>query len=132
MGRSLQLKLTQLILVFSITTLLVACQDLEDNGAVGYRIGKVKGYKKLREFSKSALYEVECDELDDGRPLKLLDLHGSHFDAGYAYTKLMAKEINFSYKTFMHSALKNEAEIKLIELFLDWQYESYVSRQLPL
>lgn len=99
---------------------------------MGYRIGKVKGYKKLREFGKSALYEVQCTELDDGRPVKLLDLHGSHFEAGYAYAKLMAKEISFTYKTFMHSALKNEVEIKAIELFLDWQYESYVSKQLPM
>ena len=75
---------------------------------------------------------MQCAELDDGRPVKLLDLHGSHFEAGYAYAKLMAKEISFTYKTFMHSALKNEVEIKAIELFLDWQYESFVSKQLPM
>lgn len=75
---------------------------------------------------------MQCDELDDGRPIKLLDLHGSHFDAGYAYAKLMAKEIHFTYQTFFHAALKTELEIKIIELFLDWQYEAYVRKQLPM
>ena len=50
-----------------------------DESTVGYRVGKVESYKLLRSFAKSSLYEIQCSELDDGRPIKLLDLHGTNF-----------------------------------------------------
>ena len=43
----------------------------------------------------------------------------------------MAEEIQFTYRTFFESVLDTEMEIKVIEVFLDWQYESYVRKQLP-
>ena len=95
-------------------------------------MGKAESYKLLRTFAKSSLYEIECSELDDGRPIKLLDLHGTSFEVGYAYGKLLSEEINWSYHTFLGSVLDNEMEIRLIEVFLDWQYESYVRKQLPV
>ena len=109
---------------------LINCIPTEST--VGYRVGKAESYKLLRTFAKSSLYEIQCSELDDGRPIKLLDLHGTSFEVGYAYGKLLSEEINWSYHTFLESVLDNEIEIKLIEVFLDWQYESYVRKQLPV
>ena len=43
----------------------------------------------------------------------------------------MSEEIVFTYQTFFEAVLDTELEIKLIEVFLDWQYESYVRKQLP-
>lgn len=36
-------------------------------------------YRLLKKFAQSALYEAVCEELDDGRPIKLLELVGTHF-----------------------------------------------------
>lgn len=77
---------------FCLFFLIVALIDYSvarEVSDVGYRIGQVTNYKKLREFRKSQLFEVECPELDDGRPIKLLKLVGSHYDTGYDYGKLM-------------------------------------------
>lgn len=40
--------ITKLAVVILITIFMVSSQDITDNSDVGYRIGKVKGYKKLR------------------------------------------------------------------------------------
>jgi hypothetical protein len=60
---------------------------------VGYRVGQVESYKKLKSSGKSALYEVVAPTLDDGRPMKLLNLSGTHYDAGFDYGFMLADEI---------------------------------------
>lgn len=42
------------------------------SSGIGYRIGNATGYKLIKKYNKSALYEVECAELDDGRPIRLI------------------------------------------------------------
>lgn len=54
--------------------------------------------------------------------MKLLELKGSHYGTGYAYGKLMGKEVEESYRLFFGAAVKGELEMKIVELFLDWQY----------
>ena len=71
-----------LILISLITSLFAS--------DIGYRVTKAEGYKKLRSNQKSTLYEVIAPELDDNRPIKLLDLHGSHYQAGYDYGFLLS------------------------------------------
>ena len=58
---------------------LVAFSTVPDNPEVGYRVASVTSYKNLRTFGKSGLYEVVTDKLDDGRPIKLLELYGNHY-----------------------------------------------------
>lgn len=48
MSNAIPSHITKLAVVILITIFLVASQDISDNSDVGYRIGKVKGYKKLR------------------------------------------------------------------------------------
>jgi len=41
----------------------------------------------------------------DGRPLKLIELVGSHYKVGYDYAVLLSDEIVFTYNTFMKAEL---------------------------
>lgn len=50
----------------------------------------MESYKKLKSSGKSALYEVLAPELDDGRPLKLLNLNGTHYEVGFDYGYMLA------------------------------------------
>jgi hypothetical protein len=44
--------------IITIVALLVTGLAIDDNPEVGYRVDKVSRYKKLREYKKSALYEI--------------------------------------------------------------------------
>ena len=57
---------------FLLLLCLTIAFAIPHNSDVGYRIGTVQEEKKLRSEGKSALYEIISDELDDGRPIKLL------------------------------------------------------------
>ena len=65
--------------LFLLALILTVTISVDDNPEVGYRVGTVQNYKLLRSFKNSKLYEVESDKLDDGRPIKLLELSGTHF-----------------------------------------------------
>jgi hypothetical protein len=53
-------------------------------------VGQVESYKKLKTSGKSTLYEIVAPTLDDGRPMKLLNLSGSHYDIGFDYGFMLA------------------------------------------
>ena len=79
--------------------LLVLSQGYQSD--VGYRVGNVDSYRLIRNTSKSALYEVVAKELDDGRPMKLINLYGNAYEVGFDYGYLLADEIYESYHTFV-------------------------------
>lgn len=54
-----------------ITTVIALLTVINCLSGIGYRIGNATGYKLLKEYGKSKLYDVESTELDDGRPIKL-------------------------------------------------------------
>jgi hypothetical protein len=39
---------------------------------VGFEIGEVAGYKLLSQSGSSKLYEIDCPQIKDGRPMKLI------------------------------------------------------------
>lgn len=39
---------------------------------VGFEIGQVTGYKLLNQSGSSKLYEIQCPQIQDGRPMKLI------------------------------------------------------------
>jgi hypothetical protein len=45
--------------IITIVSVIIAVLGIDDNPEVGYRVDKVLGYKKLREYEKSAYYEIQ-------------------------------------------------------------------------
>lgn len=56
---------------------------------VGFDVGEITGYKQLRASGSSKLYEIECPQIKDDRPMKLLELVGSHYEVGFDYGTLL-------------------------------------------
>lgn len=107
--------------------------SLSEPTEVGYRVGKVIGNKTLRTSQKSKLYELIVPELDDKRPIKLIDLHGSHYQIGFDYGYLLSDEIEFTYKALFEDEFKNNKTLlEIFERFFDWQYHSYLKKEIPL
>ena len=67
-------------------------KDMREEG-IGYKIGKIEGYTLLNQHNGSKLYEIKCPQVDDGRPIKLLELVGTHYEVGYAYGALLGPQI---------------------------------------
>ena len=75
-----------------ITTLiLVLAVVAEVPDTAGFEIGDIKGYKSLAKVGRSTLYEIDCPQIQDGKPFKLLELVGTHYEVGYAYGALLGK-----------------------------------------
>lgn len=102
-----------------ILLLLIAIGQSSD---VGYRLTNVTNYQPLRRSGRSVLYQVHAEGVQDGRPLKLLELVGSHYKVGYDYAVLLSDEIVYTYNTFMKAFLPKRWELIVMELFLDWQF----------
>lgn len=103
---------------------------LSHGNPVGYSVTNVSSYTPLRRSGRSTLYEVQAEGVKDGRPLKVLELIGSHYKVGYDYGTLLGKEIQFTYQTFMKSVLPKRWELIIMEWFLDWQYNAYVGKNI--
>ena len=115
------------ILCFYILTLTLSSPL---TSGIGYRIGNITNYNLLKQYNKSKLYNVECPELDDQRSIKLLELVGTHYQAGYAYAALLGPEILETYHTMLGSQFQKKWQLKILELFLEWQYDTAVGEQI--
>ena len=73
----------------TLLILLIASTVAMIPNTAGFDIGKVNEYKLLKKSEKSAMYEIDCPEIQDGRPMKLVELSGSHYEVGYAYASLL-------------------------------------------
>jgi hypothetical protein len=67
----------------------------------------------------------------DNRPYKLIELIGTHYEVGYDYASLLGKEIADTYSIFFKSAGFTGIKRTALEMFLDWQYDSYVALEIP-
>lgn len=61
---------TILTAIFALLISLAASTPVP--GTAGFEIGEVTGYKLLKQSGSSKLYEIECPQVQDGRPMKLL------------------------------------------------------------
>ena len=50
---------------------------------------------------------------------------------GTAYGKMLAKSVRGVYTTFVENLIPKESERALLELFVDWQWDTYLSQQTP-
>lgn len=92
-------------------------------------------YTLTAQYGASRLYTVNAsDAYGDVRPL-LIDLHGSRYDMGYAYGRLLGAAIEESYSLFIRSLLPDKLLDELAwaagERLIDWQWDRYLSAQLP-
>ena len=58
-------------------------------------------------------------------------LTGSRTDMGTAYGKMLAPTLRGVYNTFVEKIIPKESERALMELFVDWQWDTYLSQQTP-
>eukprot|EP01028_Stygiella_incarcerata_P006231 TRINITY_DN2551_c0_g1_i2.p1 TRINITY_DN2551_c0_g1~~TRINITY_DN2551_c0_g1_i2.p1 ORF type:complete len:515 (+),score=117.18 TRINITY_DN2551_c0_g1_i2:142-1686(+) len=63
--------------------------------------------------------------------IKLLILRGTHYQMGYDYGMLLGKECKDVYETFLKHFLKSELEVLAFGVFLDWQWDTFLSKQIP-
>lgn len=74
-----------------ITTVVITGFALPLEKTVGFQIGEIAGYKLLNQSGSSKYYEIDCPQIKDGRPMKLLELVGSHYDVGFDYGTILGK-----------------------------------------
>ena len=103
---------------------LTRCSD------VGYNVTTVNSYEPIRRSGRSVLYQVNAEGVKDGRPLKLIELVGSHYKVGYDHAVLLGNEIVFTYQAFFKTLIPKQWQLIVLEMFLDWQFNSYVSKQM--
>jgi hypothetical protein len=118
------------LFIFLLFLSLSSSADLLEG--IGYRIGTPSGYTPLKTYNKSTLYRVDCAELDDSRPIFLAELVGSHYEVGYAYAALLGQEIVQTYHTFLFAEFSSKWEIRLLQTFLTWQFNTFMVNQVPI
>ena len=60
-----------------------------------------------------------------------MQLVGSHYQAGYDYGALLGPEMVDNYNIFLGSVFNSKLEKKVLEAFLDWQFETYIKPEIP-
>lgn len=63
--------------------------------------------------------------------MKLIELVGTHYEVGYAYGDLLGPHILETYDIFLKGEISNPIERHIMEMFLDWQYDSMIVKQIP-
>ncbi|XP_062518697.1 uncharacterized protein LOC134193864 [Corticium candelabrum] len=97
----------------------------------------VSDFKLLRSCGASSLYELQLQTKNsyDVAPM-LVELRGSRYDMGYAYGNLLSKEIEAAYHSLMKWILGDHWYDEVLELLfadaLDWQWDDYLSIELPI
>ncbi|GAM26629.1 hypothetical protein SAMD00019534_098040, partial [Acytostelium subglobosum LB1] len=79
--------------------------------------------------NQSSLYEVASFGYQI--PFYVANMTGSHYEMGYAYGTFFAEAILEVYNNLMYSILPNTEDIDAMELFIDWQYQDFLSKQMP-
>eukprot|EP00118_Oscarella_pearsei_P024914 m.307108 g.307108 ORF g.307108 m.307108 type:complete len:499 (+) comp41908_c0_seq1:30-1526(+) len=99
-------------------------------------VADVRDYTKVTSCGNSTLYQIVANETTSYKIAPyLLELVGTRYDIGYAYGYLVADQIEKSYVTFLKSQLGShwydDALIDAISIALDWQWDNYLSIQVP-
>eukprot|EP00050_Salpingoeca_kvevrii_P017702 m.67473 g.67473 ORF g.67473 m.67473 type:complete len:503 (-) comp7682_c0_seq2:947-2455(-) len=94
------------------------------------------GYKVFRQSNRSTLYTATLSsDAVYGTPVYVADLHGSRYEMGYDYGKMLAHELSEVYDVFLKSLIGSEwyePEVAaLVGAALDWQWRDFLSAQVP-
>ena len=85
--------------------LLLALAHCSD---VGYNVTTVSSYEPIRRSGRSVLYQVNAEGVKDGRPIKLIELVGSHYKVGYDHAVLLGNEIVSTYNAFFKAEVPKQ------------------------
>ena len=100
------------------------------------RIVVPSGFTKVDSEGSSALYEIKAEGEYSSGPAMLLDLHGTRSEQGYAFGRLGGAAARDNYLSLIGAlinatTLAGKAEVAALELVVDWQWSSVLSKQLP-
>jgi len=103
---------------------------------VGYQVTEATGYTVINTSQKSTLYQVETAVQNPYNwPIYLADLHGSRYAMGYDYGIFFGGSINALYWKFLKNIIGTTWSDEALELIigpaLDWQWDTYLSAELP-
>lgn len=104
---------------------------------IGYNVVAPDNFTVLRKgIHGGNLYEMAAEGAVYEHLPYLMDMHGTRyqhgFDAGYTQVDMM----QYTYQTFLASVLHPAGPFEpavqyIVELFLDWQWKDYLSKQVP-
>ena len=99
-------------------------------------IGTVTKQETLQKLASGSELVALYSDPAYVNPIYLLNLHGSSsFDQGYDAGFLFGKQIMKNYQNLFDALFKDVAKVepqlqKLTEMFLDWQWDEYLSNDL--
>eukprot|EP01133_Synstelium_polycarpum_P017413 gene17413-20778_t len=64
-------------------------------------------------------------------PILVGNFSGSHYEIGFAYGVMLAKESLENYHALFDSVLPSNLDQDAFDLFLDWQWAEFLSKQMP-
>jgi len=96
----------------------------------GFTIVTPNIFTLFRYSGQSKLFIVEVNDSYAINPYLML-LKGSHFEIGFDYGYMLSDIIPQLYSLFMQRVIGTGWEISTVEWFLDWQWNSYLSHQVP-
>ncbi|EFA81482.1 hypothetical protein PPL_05470 [Heterostelium album PN500] len=83
----------------------------------------------IKQYNQSQLYEISS--FGYAQPIYVANLTGTSYEMGYAYGYFFAEAIVESYHSLLDNVLPNQEAQDVLELFLDWQFKDFLSKQLP-
>ncbi len=102
-----------------------------------WRIVDVVGYDRIDTEGNSSLYNVRLPDATSysSGPVKLLDLHGTRYEQGYATGRMVGKDTLGSYNALLDTLIKpgpvGALERAALEVVMDWQWSHALGKALP-
>ena len=100
-------------------------------------IVRPSGFEVLARHGNSTLYNVKTSQdFYISGDVQLLDLHGTRHEQGYAFGKLGGEAALANYDALLSALLDTHSivgklEKAVLELLVDWQWRSTLSKQVP-
>ena len=100
--------------------------------AGGWHIVDPSGYTRVASIGNSTLYHINTSTVEYvSGAVALLDLHGTRNEQGFAFGNLLASESKANYDALIGALKLNKIEKAAVELIVDWQWASALSKQVP-
>lgn len=129
------------LLVGSFTLVAVAAGVVADASVAGVPWTPGHGIEHVRDLvevgrccnGSGALFVVKTDGRDAyaEHPIQVGVFRGSHYDMGFAVGRLLGKQAYDNYEALFTSYLPEGWERGAMRIFLDWQWDEYLSQQFP-
>ena len=95
------------------------------------------GFTAVGTHGQSTMYNIETNgsEYTSGA-VQLLDLHGTRYEQGMAFGNLGGDAARENYNSLLSSLIDTDTpvgklEVKVLEVLLDWQWTSVLSKAVP-